>query len=116
MQQSSDIKPHTQPIVLIAGSAGGIEALITVLGALPREFQAPVVIVQHRSATHRSMLPSILARRSALPVVEAHSGEAVKPGVVYVARSDEHLSRQRDAGPDRLARDRRDAVRHLSRP
>ena len=81
-----------RPIVLIAASAGGIEALMAILAALPRDFPAPIVVVQHRSPTRTSLLPSVLSLRSALPVFEAHSGEPVKPGIVYIARPDEHLT------------------------
>lgn len=82
----------SRPIVLIASSAGGIEALTTVLGALPPAFPAPVVIVQHRSPTAHSILPAILARRTALRVREANTGDALEPGVVYIARADQHLT------------------------
>ena len=79
-------------IVVIGASAGGIQALSTVLQGLPGEFPAPVVIVQHRPATGKSHLVSILERRTVLPVVEAADGEALKPGCVYIARPDQHLT------------------------
>jgi two-component system chemotaxis response regulator CheB len=80
------------PIVLIAASAGGIEALMVILHDLIRDFPAPIVIVQHRPASHESQLVSIFSRHTALQVKDAIAGEALKPGTVYLARADEHLT------------------------
>lgn len=78
-------------LIVIAASAGGLAALTRILKGLPPTLQVPIVIVQHRSATTRSILPAILARSSALPVKAAEQGEAVRPGYVYVAPADRHL-------------------------
>lgn len=83
--------PHGGPVVLIAGSAGAIEALFTILGSLPRGFPAPVVIVQHRRATPLTSLAKVLGRKTGLPVVDAETGTTMQPGTVYVARPDRHL-------------------------
>ena len=79
-------------VVVIGASAGGIDALSTLLAGLPPDFPAPVIIVQHRAPKAGSLLISILARRSRLPVSEAESGGAIVPGTVYIARSDMHLT------------------------
>ena len=59
---------------------------------LPRDFPAPIIVVQHRSPTTKSFLVRILARHSTRPVEEASEGETLKPGVVYVAPPDRHLT------------------------
>jgi two-component system, chemotaxis family, CheB/CheR fusion protein len=51
-------------LVVIGASAGGIEALSTVLGALTVDFPAPIVIAQHLDPTRPSHLDAILARRT----------------------------------------------------
>ncbi len=79
-------------IVVIGASAGGIQSLVTLLGGLPADFPAPIVIVQHRSPTHDSLLTRILGSQSRLRVEDAVEGEALAPGVVYVARPDRHLT------------------------
>jgi two-component system chemotaxis response regulator CheB len=79
-------------IVVMAASAGGISALVRLLEMLPANFPAPLVIVQHRTPTHPSLLTTILAARSRLRVDDARDGEHLQPGVVYVARPDLHLS------------------------
>jgi len=78
-------------IVAIAASAGGLQALMAVLGTLPAGFGATVAVVQHLDPRHRSLLPEILGRRSALPVHQAAEGSKVEAGHVYVAPSDHHL-------------------------
>lgn len=78
-------------VVALAASAGGLGALSTVLGALPAELPAALLLVQHLDPGHRSLLADILDRRSALSVREAKSGAELHFGVVYVAPPDEHL-------------------------
>lgn len=79
-------------IVVIGASAGGVAALTKVLAALPPEFPAPIVVVQHRAPTGQSRLVAVLARKTPLSVVEVREGDALRAGVVYVARADLHLT------------------------
>ncbi|MDF3009519.1 MAG: CheB methylesterase [Burkholderiales bacterium] len=64
-------------IVALAASAGGLNALSTVLTALPAGFPAPLVVVQHLDRRHPSLMAEILGRRTALRVKEAAHGERV---------------------------------------
>jgi two-component system chemotaxis response regulator CheB len=84
--------PASPAVVLVAASAGGISALSTILGRLPDDFSAPIVVVQHRGHQGDSQLVPILARQTRLPVKQAAAGETLKPGTVYVARADKHLT------------------------
>ncbi len=90
-RKSGATRSRAPAVVVIAASAGGIPALMTVLEQLPGDFRAPIVIVQHRAATKRSMLPAILARAARLPVRDAVDGEPMAPGTIYVAPPDRHL-------------------------
>jgi two-component system chemotaxis response regulator CheB len=78
-------------IVLVGGSAGAIKALKIILPMLPQDFPAAVLIVTH-IGPHRSMVPEILGRCSAMPVRHATDGEPLIPGRVLVAPPDEHLT------------------------
>jgi two-component system chemotaxis response regulator CheB len=78
-------------IVALASSAGGLEALSQVLTALPSDFPAPIVVVQHLDPKHRSLMAEILSRRTPLHVKQAEEGEVLAPGFVYVAPPDRHL-------------------------
>ena len=78
-------------IVAMAASAGGLNALTLVLGALPKDFPVAILVVQHLDPRHRSLMAEILGRRTSLTVVEARHGERVRPGTVHVAPPDNHL-------------------------
>jgi two-component system, chemotaxis family, protein-glutamate methylesterase/glutaminase len=78
-------------IVAVAASAGGLNALSLLVGALPREFPAAMLIVQHLDPRHRSLMADILSRRTRLRVKQAEDGEVAEAGVVYIAPPDHHL-------------------------
>lgn len=79
-------------IVVLAGSAGGLEALTTVLASLPEDFPLPVAVVLHRSTQGPNLLADVLSRHTALRVTQANAGEGLRAGTVYLAPSDLHLS------------------------
>ena len=81
----------TRDTIVIGASAGGVQALITLVAALPAKLPAAVFIVLHISPTSPSLLPIILARDSNLSVVHATDGEPIVNGRVYVAPPDQHL-------------------------
>lgn len=83
-------------VVALAASAGGLNALTHVLAALPSDFPAALVVVQHLDRRHRSVLAEILARRCKVPVKEASDGELLQPGCAYVAPPNRHLLVNRD--------------------
>ena len=78
-------------IVVIGGSAGGIQALSELLRGLPPEFSAALLVVVHISPYAASQLPEVLSRASPLPVADARDGEPIEPGRVYVAPPNNHL-------------------------
>src|SRR5262249_19427658 len=78
-------------VVALAASAGGLTALSEVLTSLPSDFSASVLVVQHLDPRHRSLMASILSRRTALKVKEAENGEHIAFGTVYVAPPNRHL-------------------------
>src|SRR4029077_7795617 len=78
-------------VVALASSAGGIAALSEILGSLPGEFPAAIVVVQHLDPRHRSLMADILRRRTALRVLQAAEGDHIRAGTVYIAPPDRHL-------------------------
>jgi len=66
--------------------------MVTILSTLPRAFPYPLLLVLHLLPTTRSLLPDILARRTELAVHEAHEGDLLQPGTVYVAPPNWHLT------------------------
>ena len=75
------------PIVGIGASAGGLEAFRQLLQHLPADTGAAFVLVQHLDPTHESILPTLLARCTAMPVAEARDGARIEPDHVYVIPS-----------------------------
>jgi two-component system chemotaxis response regulator CheB len=98
--------------IVIGTSAGGVEALSTVLPALRVGVGAPVFVVLHLPREKPSLLVDIFTPKCALPVREAEDKEPVEPGTVYFAPPDYHLLI--DDGPA-LALSSDEAV-HFSRP
>jgi len=78
-------------VVVIGGSAGGIGAASTLLGGLPTEFAACVVVALHTSPKPDSTLADVLQRASALPVGYGHDGDRLTAGRVFIAPPDRHL-------------------------
>jgi two-component system chemotaxis response regulator CheB len=82
-------------LVVMAASAGGLSALVRVLGGLPRDFPLPIAVVQHIYPGHHSLMAEILGRSIALPVKEATESETLLSGTVYVAPPDRHFEIER---------------------
>jgi two-component system chemotaxis response regulator CheB len=78
-------------VVVMAASAGGVQALQKVLSGLPRDFPLPIAIVQHRTGNPPNLLARVLGRHTALTVKNAEDGERMRAGTVYLAPPREHL-------------------------
>ena len=79
-------------VVAIASSTGGPKALQSVIPRLPRNLNAPVVIVQHMPAGFTASLAERLNTLSEIEVKEAAEGDAVESGKVYIAKGGKHLN------------------------
>jgi two-component system, chemotaxis family, protein-glutamate methylesterase/glutaminase len=77
--------------VAIGASAGGVQALRVVVGALPADLPAAVLIVLHLDPRARSVLPMLLAAATPLRVRDVRDESLVEAGTVYVAVPDRHL-------------------------
>lgn len=79
------------PVVAIAASAGGIEALRGFVSSLPDGLTAAVAVVMHVSPTGPSVLPKILGRAGKLPALHPEDGQALLAGSILVAPPDKHM-------------------------
>ena len=82
--------------IAIGASAGGVEALSTLLSALPKPFVPAIIVVMHIPADRPSALAQVFSARCRLPVREALDKEPVEAGTVYLAPPDYHLLLERD--------------------
>jgi two-component system chemotaxis response regulator CheB len=89
--------PYLPGIVVIGASTGGPLALRELLGALPADYPAGFLVVQHMPASFTGVLATQLDRQVALRVKEAQEGERLQPGLVLVAPGDHHLLMRPDS-------------------
>lgn len=82
-------------IVVIGTSAGGIVTLQTILSTLPPHLPASLFVVMHTAENSPGVLPRVLNRSSALPVLYASHNMPVYPGRVYVAPPSMHMQVRR---------------------
>ncbi|MDP9084549.1 MAG: chemotaxis response regulator protein-glutamate methylesterase [Pseudomonadota bacterium] len=79
-------------LVVIGASAGGPAALAKILSALPEDFPAAVVIVQHLDAQFAASMAEWLNSQSRLPVRVAKQGDRPMTGLVLMAGTSDHLA------------------------
>jgi len=78
-------------VVVVGASAGGVNALIQLVGGIPTDLAASVFVVLHLPRNAPSALAAILARSGPLPATTATDGEQPRPGHIYVAPTNHHL-------------------------
>ncbi len=85
--------PHCTPSIIAMGtSTGGPKALQDILPMLPGDLPVPILIVQHMPSGFTAPFAKRLNSLCAVSVCEAAHGEAVQPGVVYIAPAGSHLT------------------------
>lgn len=83
--------PGAYPVIAMAASVGGLQALSVILGGLPANFPAAIAIVMHLAPDHKSLLAEILDGRSRLEVRQAKTGDFLCRSCVFVAPPNHHL-------------------------
>jgi two-component system, chemotaxis family, protein-glutamate methylesterase/glutaminase len=91
MQQVSARDLVAFHLVAMAASAGGLAAIAGILAHLPPNFPLPIAVVQHVAPDQQNLIVEILSGRTGLKVRRARDGDALEPGVVYVAPPGRHL-------------------------
>ena len=89
---NADPEVPGRDIIVIGASAGGVQALCTVIKDLPPNLPAAVFVVLHVAPDGHSALPAILSRSGRLPATHPAEGEVIQPGRIYVAPPDRHLT------------------------
>lgn len=71
-------------IIGIGASAGGLEALEQLFGALPNNTGLAFVVIQHLSPDFKSLMTELLARRTKMTIKRVDSEEDIEPNHVYL--------------------------------
>ncbi|MCC5065889.1 chemotaxis protein CheB [Xanthomonas campestris] len=88
----NDLHPQQhRDVIVIGGSAGAGEALRRLLGALPAQTPAAILVVLHMSAHGHGIMRTVSAGANGITVVEAADGMRIEPHTLYVAVADRHL-------------------------
>ncbi|AJP55903.1 chemotaxis response regulator protein-glutamate methylesterase [Pandoraea vervacti] len=82
---------NTDALVAIGASAGGPAALATLLGRLPENFSAGVIVVQHVDDAFAPGMATWLDQQTPLSVRLVEAGERPAAGVVLLAGGNRHL-------------------------
>lgn len=94
-------------VVAIGSSTGGPQVIHKLISELPKDFPAPLLIVQHINPSFAESLATWLNNNSRLEVRLAKHGEELEPGKVFLAPAHHHLLVNRrgrvvlDSGPPR---------------
>ncbi len=94
-------------VVVLGISTGGPQALRYLIPRLPADFPVPIAVVLHMPVGYTEMYARRLDELSALEVAEAHEGDILRPGLVFIAPAGRHLSFERQAGAVRCHLDLR---------
>ena len=78
-------------VVIIGGSAGSLQALMTILPDLPEVVSYALVIVLHRKSSEDLTLEGLLKIKSKIPIKIVEDKILCEPGFLYVAPSNYHL-------------------------
>ena len=81
----------SQKVIAIGASAGGLEALRELLGELPADFPAPIVVAIHSQPESRliGVLQFDAAKRG-MAVRQVSDGDKLQPGMVHVVPGATH--------------------------
>ena len=86
------VAPARKPsLIAIGSSTGGPQALREVIAALPRDTNVPIVITQHMPKLFTAILAEHLSKLG-MPAAEAKEGEPLRPGRIYLAPGDFHMT------------------------
>lgn len=78
-------------VIIIGGSAGAFDSILSILNNLDNKIDMPIVIVLHRLKNTTSSFESILQQNTHYLVKEIEDKEEVKKGFIYTAPADYHV-------------------------
>ena len=82
--------------IVIGVSSGGMNAMKVMFSLLPKDFNTPIIIVQHISAHSDNLWIKLLNDQNNLSIKEADEKENIEYGKVYIAPPNYHLLIEKD--------------------
>lgn len=83
--------PSEMTVVGIGASAGGLEALTSLISGLPLKNNTAYVLAQHLSPTHKTMLVDLLSRETSMRVKSAEHGEILQSDIFYITPPNKNI-------------------------
>lgn len=80
------------PLLAVGASTGGPQALAHILGRLPADYPAALLLVQHVDEAFAQGLADWLGQRTPLTVRIAREGDVPKAGTVFLASTANHMT------------------------
>ncbi|GAB2560371.1 chemotaxis protein CheB [Spirosoma aerophilum] len=93
---AEDRLTHPYEAIVIGGSTGSIEVLLSLLPALPGPLPFALIIVLHRKNTSDSTLANLLSTKTDSPFQEVDDKDPIRAGTIYLAPADYHLLIEQD--------------------
>jgi two-component system, chemotaxis family, protein-glutamate methylesterase/glutaminase len=89
-------QPPAHHLLVIGGSAGSLQVVLSLLAAITEGFPMPVLIVLHRNGVFESSLEDLFSSRTSLPIKEVEEKETLRPGTIYLCPADYHVLLEQD--------------------
>ncbi len=93
--EENDLKKNCK-LVLIGGSAGSLEVLMSILPKLKPIRSFAIVLILHRKSAEDTTLENLIALKTAIPLLKVEDKTRLKCGHIFVAPSDYHLLFERN--------------------
>ena len=90
MEEMTTASGEDLRVIALVASAGGLDAVSTVLSGLAADLGAAVIVLIHQEPHRENALVYLLGRRSSLPVAAAEDGGRLRAGHVVVAPPGKH--------------------------
>ncbi len=84
-------KKNSFPVVAIGASAGGLEAITQLLQNLSSDTGMAFIYVQHLSPDHKSLLTTLLSKKTKMNVQEVEGIKKMEPNNLYVIPYDKEI-------------------------
>ncbi len=101
---------HLPDVVGVGSSTGGPQALLKMFGALAEPLRVPILVTQHMPPTFTTLLAEHIDRLGGFSCVEAADKDEIKPGSIYVAPGDFHMTVERKGNRHLIRLDKEEPI------